>query len=271
MTKLTTESTSEYNDLDKMSINDILSSINKEDGSVPLAIEKTIPQIEPAVEIITTKIREGGRLFYIGAGTSGRLGVVDASECPPTFGVPHGLVIGIIAGGDLAIRKAVENAEDNEQQAWLDLNQYNVSSKDVVLGIAASGGTPYVVKGLEKCQEENITTACITNNANSPVTKVSDFPIEVVVGPEFLTGSTRMKAGTAQKLVLNMISTAVMIKYGRVKGNKMVDMALSNNKLVDRGAKMVAEELAIPYEKALHLLGTYGSVRKAVSAYNKQL
>jgi N-acetylmuramic acid 6-phosphate etherase len=267
MSNLTTESTSNYESLDKMSVKEILSNINKEDQTVPLAIEKAIPQIERATEMIAVKIKEGGRLFYIGAGTSGRLGVVDASECPPTFGVPHGLVVGIIAGGDKAIRKAVENAEDNVNQAWIDLQQYEVSSNDVVLGIAASGGTPYVVKGLEKCQEDKITTVCITNNAGTPVTKVSDFPIEVVVGPEFLTGSTRMKAGTAQKLVLNMISTAVMIKYGRVKGNKMVDMALSNNKLVDRGAKMVSEELQIPYEEALHLLGTHGSVRKAVEGY----
>ena len=250
-----------------MSVNEILSGINQEDQTVPSAIQKAIPQIEKVVEVIAAKIKEGGRLFYIGAGTSGRLGVVDASECPPTFGVPHGVVIGIIAGGESAIRKAVEHAEDNEDQAWLDLMAHEVSSKDVVLGIAASGGTPYVVKGLERCQLQNITTACITNNALSPITKVSDLPIEVVVGPEFLTGSTRMKAGTAQKLVLNMISTAVMIKYGRVKGNKMVDMALSNNKLVDRGAKMVAEELMIPYEEALHLLGTHGSVRKAVEGY----
>lgn len=267
MTKLTTESTSNYENLDQMSVKEILVNINKEDQTVPLAIEKAISQIEVATEIIATKLKEGGRLFYIGAGTSGRLGVVDASECPPTFGVPHGLVVGIIAGGDQAIRKAVENAEDNQNQAWIDLKAYDVSSKDVVLGIAASGGTPYVVQGLEQCQKENITTACITNNAATPITKVADFPIEVVVGPEFLTGSTRMKAGTAQKLVLNMISTAAMIKYGRVKGNKMVDMALSNNKLVDRGAKMVAEELTIPYEEALHLLGTQGSVRKAVEAY----
>ena len=268
MSKLTTESTSNYQNLDQMSVKGILTNINQEDQTVPLVVAKAIPQIESATEIIAEKINNGGRLFYIGAGTSGRLGVVDASECPPTFGVPHGLVIGIIAGGDKAIRKAVETAEDNENQAWIDLNAYNVSTKDVVLGIAASGGTPYVVEGLSQCQKEHITTVCITNNAGTPITKVSDFPIEVVVGPEFLTGSTRMKAGTAQKLVLNMISTAVMIKYGRVKGNKMVDMALSNNKLVDRGAKMVAEELTIPYEEALHLLGTYGSVRKAVEAYH---
>ncbi len=250
-----------------MSVKEILTSINKEDKTVPLAIEKAIPQIEKATEVIAEKLKNGGRLFYIGAGTSGRLGVIDASECPPTFGVPHGLIVGIIAGGDKAIRKAVENAEDNENQAWLDLSAYKITSKDVVLGIAASGGTPYVVKGLEKCQQENITTACITNNAKTPITFVSDYPVEVVVGSEFLTGSTRMKAGTAQKLVLNMISTAVMIKYGRVKGNKMVDMALSNNKLIDRGAKMVAEELTIPYDDALHLLGTHGSVRKAVDAF----
>ena len=267
MNNLTTESTSVYNDLEKMSVKDILTNINKEDKIIPDAIEEAIPQIERAVELITDKIKGGGRLFYIGAGTSGRLGVVDASECPPTFGVPHGLVIGIIAGGEKAIRKAVENAEDNEEQAWVDLKEHKVTCKDVVLGIAASGSTPYVVKGLLKCQQEKIATVCITNNRSSEVTKVSDFPIEVVVGPEFLTGSTRMKAGTAQKLTLNMISTAVMIQYGRVKGNKMVDMALNNNKLVDRGAKMVAEELSIPYEKALHLLGTHGSVRKAIESY----
>ena len=267
MNKLTTESSSNHQDLDKMSTLEILSGINQEDKAVPLAIEKVLPNIESAVNAISTKINAGGRLFYIGAGTSGRLGVVDASECPPTFGVPHGVVIGIIAGGDTAIRKAVENAEDNELQAWYDLKEYNISKNDVVLGIAASGTTPYVVQGLKKCQEEGIVTACITNNSEAPISQVSDFPIEVVVGPEFLTGSTRMKSGTAQKLVLNMISTAVMIKFGRVKGNKMVDMALSNNKLIDRGAKMVAEELNIDYEKALHLLGTHGSVRKAVESY----
>jgi len=267
MLKLTTESTSQYNDLDEMSVKEVLININKEDQTVPEAISKCIPQIESVVEIVASKIKDGGRLFYIGAGTSGRLGVVDASECPPTFGVPQGLIIGIIAGGDVAIRKAVENAEDDEDQAWIDLTKYDVSTKDVVLGIAASGGTPYVVKGLERCQQENITTACLTNNEKSLVTTVSDYPIEVVVGAEILTGSTRMKAGTAQKLVLNMISTAVMIKYGRVKGNKMVDMALSNNKLVDRGAKMVAEETNLPYEEALHLLGTHGSVRKAIDAF----
>ena len=205
MENLTTESSSNHQDLDKMSSLEILSGINKEDKIVPLAIEKSLPQIEKAVDVISQKINAGGRLFYIGAGTSGRLGVVDASECPPTFGVPHGVVIGIIAGGDTAIRKAVENAEDNELQAWFDLKEYDVSKNDVVLGIAASGTTPYVIHGLGKCQEENITTVCITNNEGAPITGVSDFPIEVVVGPEFLTGSTRMKAGTAQKLVLNMI------------------------------------------------------------------
>lgn len=266
---LTTESTSKYDNLDQMSVNELLTNMNQEDQSVPLAVNKAIPQIEKLVEKVASKLKNGGRLFYIGAGTSGRLGVVDASECPPTFGVPHGLVVGIIAGGDTAIRKAVEFAEDDENQAWLDLNEYDISEKDVVVGIAASGGTPYVVRGLKKCQENNITTGCVTNNAGSLVTTVSDFPIEVVVGPEFLTGSTRMKAGTAQKLVLNMLSTAVMVKYGRVKGNKMVDMALSNNKLVDRGAKMVASELDIPYDQALGLLEAHGSVRKAVDAYKK--
>ncbi len=269
MSKLTTESTSNYDGLELMSTYEILASINNEDKTVPLAIEKEIPQIEKAVDAISDKLNTGGRLFYIGAGTSGRLGVVDASECPPTFGVDHNVVIGLIAGGDKAIRKAVENAEDNEFQAWLDLSEYNITSKDFVIGIAASGTTPYVIKGLEKCQSEGILTGCITNNAESPITKVSDYPIAVVVGPEFLTGSTRMKAGTAQKLVLNMISTSVMIKLGKVKGNKMVDMALSNNKLVDRGAKMLMQEIDVDYEKALHLLGSHGSVRKAAEAYRK--
>ena len=269
MSKLTTESTSNYDGLDLMSSHDILSAINKEDKTVPLAIEKAIPSIENAVDAITSKLKTGGRLFYIGAGTSGRLGVVDASECPPTFGVDDNVIIGLIAGGDRAIRKAVENAEDDELQAWKDLEQFNITQKDVVLGIAASGSTPYVVHGLDTCQAQNILTVCITNNANSPITKVSNYPIELVVGPEFVTGSTRMKAGTAQKLTLNMISTAVMIKLGKVKGNKMVDMKLSNNKLIDRGAKMLVDELNIAYEKALHLLGNHGSVRKAIDAYHK--
>ena len=213
-------------------------------------------------------MKNGGRLFYIGAGTSGRLGIVDASECPPTFGVEHGLVIGIMAGGDKAIRKAVEFAEDDKNLGWMDLQSYNINEDDVLIGIAASGTTPYVIGALDNCQKQNITTACIVCNANSPLSKVADFPIEVIVGPEFVTGSTRMKAGTAQKLVLNMISTTVMIQLGKVKGNKMVDMQLSNNKLVDRGAKMIMKELGINYEKAKQLLAQHGSVRKAVDHYN---
>lgn len=263
----TTEQSSKYEHLEQMSVKDLLTNINKEDQTVPLAVEKAVPQIEVLVTEIVSKMKEGGRLFYIGAGTSGRLGIVDASECPPTFGVPFDLVIGIIAGGDLAIRKAVENAEDSTTQAWLDLQKWNITTKDVVVGIAASGTTPYVIKGLEKCNENYITTACITCNAGSPLALTAQFPIEVVVGPEFVTGSSRMKAGTAQKLVLNMISTATMIQLGKVKGNKMVDMQLSNDKLVDRGTKMIMEEIAVDYELAKKLLLKYGSVRNAVTNY----
>ncbi|WP_445457577.1 N-acetylmuramic acid 6-phosphate etherase [Flavobacterium sp. HNIBRBA15423] len=263
----TTEQSSKYEHLEQMSVKDLLTNINKEDQTVPLAVEKAIPQIEVLVTEIVSKMKEGGRLFYIGAGTSGRLGIVDASECPPTFGVPFDLVIGIIAGGDLAIRKAVENAEDSTTQAWLDLQKWNITTKDVVVGIAASGTTPYVIKGLEKCNEKGISTGCITCNAGSPLALTAQFPIEVVVGPEFVTGSSRMKAGTAQKLVLNMISTATMIQLGKVKGNKMVDMQLSNDKLVDRGTKMIMEEIAVDYELAKKLLLKYGSVRNAVTNY----
>jgi len=263
----TTEQSSKYEHLEQMSVKDLLTNINKEDQTVPLAVEKAIPQIEVLVTEIVSKMKEGGRLFYIGAGTSGRLGIVDASECPPTFGVPFDLVIGIIAGGDLAIRKAVENAEDSTTQAWLDLQKWNITTKDVVVGIAASGTTPYVIKGLEKCNENGISTGCITCNAGSPLALTAQFPIEVVVGPEFVTGSSRMKAGTAQKLVLNMISTATMIQLGKVKGNKMVDMQLSNDKLVDRGTKMIMEEIAVDYELAKKLLLKYGSVRNAVTNY----
>jgi N-acetylmuramic acid 6-phosphate etherase len=229
-----------------------------------------IPQIEPLVDEIVKRMEKGGRLFYMGAGTSGRLGIVDASECPPTFGVPHGLVVGIIAGGDAAIRKAVEFAEDSENQGWDDLQQYAINELDVVIGIAASGTTPYVIKALEKCNQNNILTGSISCNPGSPVSEVAQFPIVAVVGPEFVTGSTRMKSGTAQKLILNMISTSVMIKLGRVVGNRMVDMQLSNNKLVDRGTKMVMDELAISYEKANELLIKYGSVRKAVESQQNQ-
>jgi N-acetylmuramic acid 6-phosphate etherase len=249
---------------------DILRAINNEDKSVPLAVEKVIPAIELLVLQIIPKMRAGGRLFYIGAGTSGRLGVVDASECPPTFGVPHDWVVGIIAGGDAAIRKAVEFAEDDTEQAWKDLEAYYFNRNDVLIGIAASGRTPYVIGGLKKANEIGAVTGSITCNPNNAVSNVSHFPIEVIVGPEFLTGSTRMKAGTAQKLVLNMISTAVMIGLGRVKGNRMVDMQLSNHKLVDRGTRMVMEELNIPEEVAKGLLLKHGSVREAVDNYPDQ-
>jgi len=263
----TTEQASKYQSLEKMSVTELLTNINNEDKTVPLAVEKALPQIEKLVEQIVAKMKLGGRLFYIGAGTSGRLGIVDASECPPTFGVPFDRVIGLIAGGDTAIRRAVENAEDDKEQAWNDLLACMITDKDVVVGIAASGTTPYVIGGLEKCNKNNITTACITCNEGSPLSKVSKFPIEVIVGPEFVTGSSRMKAGTAQKLVLNMISTATMIQLGKVKGNKMVDMQLSNNKLVDRGVKMIMEEINVTYEEASELLEKHGSVRKAVENY----
>lgn len=264
----TTEQSSKYDDLEKMSVKELLSNINQEDKTVPLAVEKALPQIETLVTKIVAKMKLGGRLFYIGAGTSGRLGILDASECPPTFGVPFDLVIGIIAGGDTAIRKAVENAEDNATQAWIDLQQYNINENDVVVGIAASGTTPYVIGGLQACNKNNITTGSISCNAGSPLSQTAKFPIEVIVGPEFVTGSSRMKAGTAQKLVLNMISTASMIQLGKVKGNKMVDMRLSNDKLVDRGVKMIMGEIPVSYEQAAELLKKYGSVRKAIDNFS---
>ena len=265
----TTEQSSKYEHLDTMSVSELLSNINNEDKTVPLAVEKALPQIENLVTKVVEKMKLGGRLFYIGAGTSGRLGIVDASECPPTFGVPFDLVNGIIAGGDKAIRKAVENAEDHTTQAWIDLQEQNISENDVVIGIAASGTTPYVIEGLKKCNENNIITGCITCNEGSPLALTANFPIVVVVGPEFVTGSSRMKAGTAQKLVLNMISTTAMIQLGKVKGNKMVDMQLSNDKLVDRGVKMIMGEIPVDYEKASQLLKEFGSVRKAVDGFNK--
>jgi N-acetylmuramic acid 6-phosphate etherase len=266
----TTEKESHYNHLEKMTIKEIITNINNEDQTVPKAVEKALPQIETLIKVIVEKLQSGGRLFYIGAGTSGRLGILDASECPPTFGVPHDLVIGIIAGGDAAIRKAVENAEDSTNQGWKDLEQYKISKKDVVVGIAASGTTPYVVHTLKRCNIENIVTSCITCNKNSPLSLTSQYPIEVIVGPEFLTGSSRMKAGTAQKLVLNMITTTVMIQLGHVKGNRMVDMQLSNNKLVDRGIKMIMEELNIPLATAESLLKQYKSVRLSIENGRKQ-
>ncbi len=266
----TTEQSSKYEHLEKMSVSELLTNINREDQTVPLAVKKALPQIENLISEIVSKMKLGGRLFYIGAGTSGRLGILDASECPPTFGVPFDLVVGIIAGGDMAIRKAVENAEDNASQAWIDLQAFNVNENDVVVGIAASGTTPYVIGGLQACNSKNISTGSISCNAGSPLSQTAKFPIDVVVGPEFVTGSSRMKAGTAQKLVLNMITTATMISLGKVKGNKMVDMQLSNSKLVDRGVKMIMEEIPVTYEQGAELLEQQGSVRKAVDFYNKQ-
>lgn len=262
-----TEQDSFYQDLEKKSIKEILENINKEDQTVPLAVQKALPQIERLVKAIADKMKDGGRLFYIGAGTSGRLGILDASECPPTFGVPFDWVLGLIAGGDKAIRKAVENAEDDTEQAWKDLQEYKINKNDVLVGIAASGKTPYVVGGLKKANEHGITTGCIVCNTESPIASVAKYPIEVIVGPEYVTGSTRMKAGTAQKLVLNMISTSVMIKLGRVKGNKMVDMQLTNTKLVNRGTRMIMDDTGLDEDSAAKLLEKYGSVRKAVEAY----
>jgi N-acetylmuramic acid 6-phosphate etherase len=264
----TTESESLYHDLDKMSTRTLLDSINQEDSKVPVAIAAAIPAIEQLVDAVTDKLLAGGRLFYMGAGTSGRLGIVDASECPPTYGVPQGLVIGLIAGGDSAIRKAVEFAEDNTEQGWKDLAAYDISAKDFVIGIAASGSTPYIVGALKKCRENKISTGCIVCNANSPITANADYPIEVIVGPEFVTGSTRMKAGTAQKLVLNMVSTSVMIKIGRVQGNRMVNMQLSNDKLIERGTRMVADATGLDENRAKKLLLEAGSVKAAVDEYN---
>jgi len=267
---LTTESSSLYNDLDQMSVNEILNSINREDQTVPNAVQKVIPQIEALIEEIVLRMKKGGRLFYIGAGTSGRLGVVDASECPPTFGVPFDLVVGIIAGGDTAIRKAVENAEDNWTQAWIDLAPYNLTENDTLIGLAASGRTPYVIGGLNEARKAGLLTGCVVCNNGSPIAEACQFPIEVVVGPEFLTGSTRMKSGTAQKLVLNMISTSVMIRLGKVKGNKMVDMQMTNEKLVNRAIHMIIDELGVSPDEAESLLDQYGSVRGAIEAVRKQ-
>ena len=265
-----TEQPSHYRYLEKMPIKDVLANINKEDKLVPEAIEKIIPQIEDLVNAITDKMLMGGRLFYIGAGTSGRLGIVDASECPPTYGVPYGLVIGIIAGGNKAITEAIEFAEDDTEQGWKDLKYHYITDKDVVIGIAASGTTPYVIGALKKCREKNIITGSISCNLNSPVSDAADFPIEVIVGPEFVTGSTRMKSGTAQKLVLNMISTTVMIQLGRVEDNKMVNMQLTNEKLVDRGVKMLMEKAGLKdYEQAKHLLLVHGTVKATIENLKK--
>ncbi len=264
-----TESSSHYHHLEKMSTRELLNNINLEDHKVAVAVQQAIPQIEKLVDAITDKMLIGGRLFYMGAGTSGRLGIVDASECPPTYGVPQGLVIGLIAGGDSAIRKAVEFAEDDAGQGWKDLQQHDISPKDVVLGIAASGKTPYVVGALKLCQENGITTGCITCNPETEVAKYADFPIEIITGPEFVTGSTRMKAGTAQKLVLNMLSTSVMIKIGRVEDNKMVNMQLTNDKLIERGTKMVMQSTALDETASRQLLLQHGSVKKAVESFTK--
>lgn len=263
-----TEMPSTYRHLEKMSLNELLLNINKEDKLVPDAVEKSIPQIEKLVQIIVHKMKEGGRLFYIGAGTSGRLGVLDASECPPTYGVPKDWIIGIIAGGDIALRNSVEAAEDSLSQAWSDLRAFDIDELDVVVGIAASGTTPYVIEGLRKCKEYGILTGCVTCNPDSELAAVSDFPVEIVTGPEFVTGSTRMKAGTAQKLALNMISTSVMIQLGRVMDNKMVDMQLSNAKLIDRGVKMIVKQLNIPYDVAAKLLQKHGNVRNVLNAHS---
>ncbi len=265
----TTEKESNYQHLEQMSVAEILQNINKEDQTVAISVSKALPQIEKLATVVAERMKAGGRLFYIGAGTSGRLGVVDASECPPTFGVPFDWVVGIIAGGDGAIRKAVEYAEDDAEQAWKDLSAFNITDKDVVVGIAASGTTPYVIGGLKAANQNNIATGCVVCNSGSPVAAEANYPVEVVTGPEFLTGSTRMKAGTAQKLVLNMLTTAVMIQLGRVRGNKMVDMQLSNNKLVDRANKMVMAETGVDEATAADLLKKNGSVRNAVDFYNQ--
>ena len=266
--KKITEEYSPYHNLEKKSFIELLHIINNEDKKVPFAVEKAIHQIEPLVKKVYEKLYNGGRLFYIGSGTSGRLGIVDASECPPTFGVPHNLVIGIIAGGDKAIRKAQEFAEDNTTQGWNDLKKHNISQKDIVIGISASGTTPYTVGALKLAKQNNITTGCITCNLNTPLSKYSDYPIEVIVGPEVLTGSTRMKAGTAQKLVLNMITTSVMIKLGHVWDNKMIDLQLSNNKLIDRATRYLAEYANIPYNQAKQILLQHKSLRNAIKYIN---
>ena len=263
------EQPSLYNDLEKKSVSEILHDINNEDKKVALAVEKAIPQIEKLVTEIVTRMKRGGRIFYMGAGTSGRLGVLDASEIPPTYGMDPSWVIGLIAGGDIALRNPVENAEDDKLQAWKDLEEFNINDKDTVIGIAASGTTPYVIGALEEAKKHGILTAAITSNPDAPVSQVADIPIEMIVGPEYVTGSSRMKSGTGQKMICNMITTAVMIQMGRVKGNKMVKMQLSNAKLVDRGTRMVVEELGLPYDEAKRLLLLHGSVKNAVDAYRE--
>ena len=264
-----TESSSNFEDLDKMTVMELLTNINQEDSKVHLSVRKALPQIEKLVAKIVTRMKKGGRIFYLGAGTSGRLGVLDASEIPPTFGVPDTMVIGLIAGGEVALRKAVESAEDDLNKAWKELEIFNINSKDTVIGIAASGTTPYVIGGIKKARENGILTGCITCNPESLLVEATEIPIVVVVGPEFVTGSTRLKAGTAQKMVLNMITTTVMIKMGRVKGNKMVNMQLTNKKLIERGTRMIVEELNIQREAARILLMQHGSVKKAIESYKE--
>ena len=264
-----TESPSNFENLDKMSVEELLTNINEEDSKVHIAVRQALPQIKNLVEQIEVRMKKGGRVFYLGAGTSGRLGVLDASEIPPTFGVPESMVIGLIAGGDVALRKAVEAAEDDPDKAWASLLSFNINKNDSVIGIAASGTTPYVIGGIVHARENGILTGCITCNPGSKIAEVTEYPIEAIVGPEFVTGSTRLKAGTAQKMILNMITTTIMIKLGRVKGNKMVNMMLSNKKLVERGTQMIVEELKIPADDARRLLLLHGSVRKAIEAFNQ--
>jgi N-acetylmuramic acid 6-phosphate etherase len=264
-----TESPSKFQNLEKMEVSDLIQSINKEDAKVHQAVKKALPQIEQLIVRIVERMKKGGRVFYLGAGTSGRLGVLDASELPPTFGVPDTLVIGLIAGGDVALRKAVENAEDDPLMAWDELKEYKINQSDTVIGIAASGTTPYVIGGIKKARENGILTGCITCNPGSDIAQAAEFPVEAIVGPEFITGSTRLKAGTAQKMILNMITTTLMIKLGKVKGNKMVNMQLNNKKLINRGTRMVMEELGLNEDEAQDLLIRHGSVKKAIDAYNK--
>lgn len=265
----TTEQTSHYRHLEKMPLNELLTGMNQEDQQVPLAVQAALPQIEKLALAIVEAMAVGGRLFYIGAGTSGRLGVLDASEIPPTFGVSKDYVIGVIAGGNLALTDAVENAEDDIAQGWKDLQAHNIDKKDILVGLATSGTTPYVIGAMEKCRQSAIVTGCITCNKNAPISHVADFPVEVIVGPEFLTGSTRLKSGTAQKMVLNMLSTIAMIRMGRVLDNKMVNMQLTNQKLIERGTRMIVEKTSLEAEKAQQLLLHYGSVAAAMQAFNQ--
>ena len=264
-----TESPSNFDNLDKMSIEELLTNINEEDSKVHIAVRHALPQIKNLVEQIEIRMKKGGRVFYLGAGTSGRLGVLDASEIPPTFGVPESMVIGLIAGGDVALRKSVEAAEDDPNKAWASLQSFNINKNDVVIGIAASGTTPYVIGGINHARENGILTGCITCNPGSEIAAVTEFPIEAIVGPEFVTGSTRLKAGTAQKMILNMITTSIMIKLGRVKGNKMVNMQLTNKKLIERGTQMIVDEINIPTDEARRLLLIHGSVKKVIEAHQK--